>query len=660
MRKINQLRAVALGVVLGGAGMSAPAYAQDTEYFEIQNNKSGLCYGVAGGGTSNGSNVVLWNCTGTEDQKWSMTSNGEIKNKLSGKCLDVSGPSMNNGANIHIWECLGTWNQKWEFKDNKLKVSGRNKCSEPGGSPNLGHSIYSWDCNAEKHQITSKVVMNKPPAQPPETCVVDLKLTPSGAPPNFFYSNTDNSKQLGWGDTDEGGGTGLDANGRDITGDFLVTFSAKMGPVIEGECLEGLEVHGFSSRDPSSYRTRGNDYKFIGNMDVNDSSLYYPNAGSTQDFIYVYAKKMTSGSKTILTDVYLEQTDGQNLPYGPEAEAGYRNITYFVAAFDDAIRAFRGRLANYDYADYVKKKDIRPRGEWVSVCTGGQNCKQTLEKSWNRQKSDTDTTSKTVSDSVALSVSATVGYENEVGPSGSVTVGAEKAWSTESSNIKEIVNGQDEGAVQTCETSVDYNNGSIQGVYAWQTTIDAIGGPVKIQSCTIACTADGRKPNFMPFSNEFVNSCNPELKAAATPAPAPVAPAAAPAAGDAFSGEIRLENRYVAEKVVNVETGSVGFSEAPDAFASAKWAFEKVGDFYRIKNVWKGTYLNVEGGSLQSSDVPEAFHSGQWELVPIDNGAFYMIKNRWKGTFINVESGSLQASDVPPAFWSAHWNLRKM
>ncbi|MFC7483677.1 ricin-type beta-trefoil lectin domain protein [Luedemannella flava] len=64
-------------------------------------------------GAAAGSKVQLWDCSGGPNQRWNLNSNGTISSVSSGLCLDVSGASTANGATVILWTCTGAGNQRW-------------------------------------------------------------------------------------------------------------------------------------------------------------------------------------------------------------------------------------------------------------------------------------------------------------------------------------------------------------------------------------------------------------------------------------------------------------------------------------------------------------------------------------------------------------------
>jgi glucosylceramidase len=75
------------------------------------------CLDVTSASTADGAKVQLYDCNGTGAQRWSYNSStGDVVNAAAGKCLDVTGNSAVNGARAQIWSCTGAANQKWALR----------------------------------------------------------------------------------------------------------------------------------------------------------------------------------------------------------------------------------------------------------------------------------------------------------------------------------------------------------------------------------------------------------------------------------------------------------------------------------------------------------------------------------------------------------------
>jgi len=73
----------------------------------------GKCLDVTSAGTANGTTTQLWDCNGSDAQKWTTDAAKNLVNTGSGKCLDATGNSSANGTRLQIWACGSGANQKW-------------------------------------------------------------------------------------------------------------------------------------------------------------------------------------------------------------------------------------------------------------------------------------------------------------------------------------------------------------------------------------------------------------------------------------------------------------------------------------------------------------------------------------------------------------------
>jgi len=73
----------------------------------------GKCLDGANGQTSNGTKAVIGDCNGQPSQQWNINSDGSITSAPSGLCLDVSGAATANNSLIVLWTCNGQTNQRW-------------------------------------------------------------------------------------------------------------------------------------------------------------------------------------------------------------------------------------------------------------------------------------------------------------------------------------------------------------------------------------------------------------------------------------------------------------------------------------------------------------------------------------------------------------------
>jgi alpha-galactosidase len=72
----------------------------------------GKCLDAPTGATA-GAKAQLWDCNGGTNQQWTLQSNGTVRNNQTGLCLDVSNNQTANGTLTLLWTCTGATNQQW-------------------------------------------------------------------------------------------------------------------------------------------------------------------------------------------------------------------------------------------------------------------------------------------------------------------------------------------------------------------------------------------------------------------------------------------------------------------------------------------------------------------------------------------------------------------
>ena len=60
-----------------------------------------------------GDDVILFDCNGGTNQQWTFRIDGSIQGVSSGLCLDVTGNNTANGTPVGLWTCTGAGNQRW-------------------------------------------------------------------------------------------------------------------------------------------------------------------------------------------------------------------------------------------------------------------------------------------------------------------------------------------------------------------------------------------------------------------------------------------------------------------------------------------------------------------------------------------------------------------
>ena len=78
----------------------------------------GKCLDVNyGDGSVDVPKLMLWDCHGTDGQKWRTKSDGSIVNPESGRCVDTPEGNTADGTPLQIYDCNGQWPQQWNMPE---------------------------------------------------------------------------------------------------------------------------------------------------------------------------------------------------------------------------------------------------------------------------------------------------------------------------------------------------------------------------------------------------------------------------------------------------------------------------------------------------------------------------------------------------------------
>lgn len=134
-------------LIKGGGGTTPPPPPNPTGR-ALVGGGSGRCLDVYGGATADGTDVIIWDCTGAANQSWTL-SGGRLVDSNSGKCLDVSGVGTADGTRVNLWTCQsGNVAQQWVVKANGNIVNPNSgKCLDvrKNGTVN-GSTTQIWGC----------------------------------------------------------------------------------------------------------------------------------------------------------------------------------------------------------------------------------------------------------------------------------------------------------------------------------------------------------------------------------------------------------------------------------------------------------------------------------------------------------------------------------
>ncbi|MFG1605746.1 RICIN domain-containing protein [Actinoplanes sp. NPDC049265] len=150
-------------------GPRAGRASADSDYrvVRLRNLNSGRCMGAEGGTPANGTRVIQWTCTGSGDQAWYVNFDGsysEVVNFRRGPgstdaCLGVSGGVTTQGAQMVTWQCDGKANQQWRVEGSSecggvilVNASAGMLASVEGRSTANGASVIQWPHGSTRDQ----------------------------------------------------------------------------------------------------------------------------------------------------------------------------------------------------------------------------------------------------------------------------------------------------------------------------------------------------------------------------------------------------------------------------------------------------------------------------------------------------------------------------
>ncbi|GIF13438.1 RICIN domain-containing protein [Actinoplanes teichomyceticus] len=112
---------------------------------------SGRCLDVPGGNSANGTQPIIWDCSGAANQQW--TFDGQTLRAL-GKCLDSPTGAV-AGARAQLWDCSGAANQRWTFSSGgTIRNAQSGLCLDVTGNATAnGTAVALWTCTGAPNQL---------------------------------------------------------------------------------------------------------------------------------------------------------------------------------------------------------------------------------------------------------------------------------------------------------------------------------------------------------------------------------------------------------------------------------------------------------------------------------------------------------------------------
>ncbi|WP_415830128.1 RICIN domain-containing protein [Kibdelosporangium persicum] len=123
-----------------------------TPSFRLRGESAGRCLDANGGGSANGTQMIVWDCHTNANQHF--TQNGQAL-QVMGKCLDAP-PNAAPGTRTQIWDCHGGANQQWNLTGTGTITNVQTGlCLNIGGTGN-GAAVNVATCNGGAGQRWTK------------------------------------------------------------------------------------------------------------------------------------------------------------------------------------------------------------------------------------------------------------------------------------------------------------------------------------------------------------------------------------------------------------------------------------------------------------------------------------------------------------------------
>ncbi|HEU5470811.1 MAG TPA: ricin-type beta-trefoil lectin domain protein [Actinophytocola sp.] len=123
----------------------------------LRNVAANRCLDVSGGSQANGAQVIIWDCNGNSNQRWTQTAAADLR-VFDSKCLDVLNQAVTPGSPVSIWDCNGGDNQKWTSTSGGALVGRQsNLCLAPSGAGSAaGTPLVIASCTGAASQQWSR------------------------------------------------------------------------------------------------------------------------------------------------------------------------------------------------------------------------------------------------------------------------------------------------------------------------------------------------------------------------------------------------------------------------------------------------------------------------------------------------------------------------
>ncbi|MEV4637940.1 glycosyl hydrolase [Actinoplanes sp. NPDC049548] len=106
---------------------------------------AGKCVDVAKTESAGALPVQLWDCNGTDRQRWEVDEQQGTVRALD-KCLGVADGASGDGTAVQLLDCTDTDARRWRFTNGQLLNTGSGKCLDAHDGDDNGVALQIWKC----------------------------------------------------------------------------------------------------------------------------------------------------------------------------------------------------------------------------------------------------------------------------------------------------------------------------------------------------------------------------------------------------------------------------------------------------------------------------------------------------------------------------------
>ncbi|MET8282867.1 PQQ-dependent sugar dehydrogenase [Micromonospora sp. NPDC005174] len=168
LTRINPRRLVAAMVTaaLVAVAVAVPAAAAGPS--TVVGVASGRCLDVVGNLKTAGTGINIYDCKGSANQAWTLTSTGELRVYDDTMCLDVVAQDTSSPATVQIYGCTGGANQRWRINtDGTIVGTQSGLCLDAAGTANSA-LVSLLTCTGQANQRWT-TALGSTDTQPPST-----------------------------------------------------------------------------------------------------------------------------------------------------------------------------------------------------------------------------------------------------------------------------------------------------------------------------------------------------------------------------------------------------------------------------------------------------------------------------------------------------------